>query len=150
MVLLFLQHQIQNMDLRRSQNLRSTDKLRNKLSSNVRLTTQMPELNGTRTVYQFPNPTPTSLLKVTKESKHSPSEKLDLKMLANTPVRLKSSAKKVTMKPPVMLQSEVRYQGIHNVIWTQKKSIEQRILQSITISFKIISYIFRISPQVHQ
>ena len=141
MILLFLQHQIQNMDLRRSQNLRSTDKLRNKLSSNVRLTTQMLELNGTRTVYQFPNQTPTSLLKVTKESKHSLSEKLDLKILANTPVRLKSSAKKVTMKPPVMLQSEVRYQGIHNVIWIYKK-----ILQSITISFNMISYVFRISP----
>ena len=102
----------------------------------------MPELNGTRTVYQFPNQTPTSLLKVTKESKHSPSEKLDLKMLANTPVRLKSSAKKVTMKLPVMLQSEVRYQGIHNVIWY----LDLKILQSITISFKIISYLFRISP----
>ena len=76
----------------------------------------MPELNGTRTVYQFPNQTPTSLLKVTKESKHSPSEKLDLKMLANTLVRLKSLAKKVTMKLPVMLQSEVRNSDFHNVI----------------------------------
>ena len=82
----------------------------------------MPELNGTRTVYQFPNQTPTSLLKVTKESKHSLSEKLDLKMLANTLVRLKSLAKKVTMKLPVMLQSEVRDLGFHNVISIQEKN----------------------------
>ena len=82
-------------------------KLRNKSSSNARLTTQKPELNGIRMVYQFQNQIPTSLLKMMKVSKPLPSEKLGLKTLVNTLVKLKSLPRKAKVKLPVMLRSEV-------------------------------------------